>query len=248
MKTQNKNIGYFLLILIGVLGLLLLIFLEPIKQSQAYHDFSDNQAFSCVSNFWNVMSNIPFLIIGVWGMLKLDSIAKNKLHYFILFLGIALISIGSGYYHLNPNDSTLIWDRLPMTIALMSLFSIVISEFVSYSKGKLILFPTLTLGVFSVLYWSYSGDLKLYILVQSLPILAMPVILVFFNSKYTLTYGYWLLLITYLVAKLFEYYDNQIYEMIGTLGGHPLKHFMASVGLAILLYTYIKRDNVSLNN
>ena len=91
MKTQNKNIGSFLLVLIGVLGLLLLILLEPIQQSQSYHDFSDNVTFSSVSNFWNVISNIPFLIVGVWGMVKLNSIAENKLPYFLLFLGVALI-------------------------------------------------------------------------------------------------------------------------------------------------------------
>lgn len=241
MKLNKRSIGSSLLVLIGVLGLLLLVFLEPIQQSQAYHSFSDNIMFFNVSNFWNVMSNIPFLIVGVWGMFKANSMAKNILQYFILFFGIALISIGSGYYHLNPNDDTLILDRLPMTIAFMSLFSICISEFVTNKDKKVILIPALVIGVFSVLYWDFSGDLKLYILVQSLPILAIPIILIFFNSKYTLIWGYWLLLITYLVAKVLEYFDDEIFALTGVIGGHPLKHIVASIGSAILLYTYIKR-------
>lgn len=210
-------------------------------QSQTYHNFSDSAPCFNIPNFWNVISNLPFLIVGLWGLLKLDSIAKNKLQYFILFLGVTLISLGSGYYHLNPNDETLIWDRLPMTLAFMSLFSIIISEFISIKLGRFILFPTLMLGLFSVWYWGFSDDLKLYVLVQSLPILAMPFILIFYKPKYTLTIGYWFLLITYLLAKVVEYFDDEIFALTGVIGGHPIKHMLAAIGIALLLLTYLKR-------
>lgn len=31
------------------------------------------------------------------------------------YIGVAAVAFGSGYYHLKPNDSRLVWDRLPVS-------------------------------------------------------------------------------------------------------------------------------------
>ena len=46
----------------------------------------------------------------------------------MLFLGIALTGFGSSYYHWDPNDRTLFWDRLPMALSFMAILAIVIGE------------------------------------------------------------------------------------------------------------------------
>jgi len=244
-QLKKENIGYFILITSAFSALIGIFVLSPIEQDETYHNFSDVNTFLSLPNFWNVISNLPFLIVGFLGLYKSSSITKEKTQYLIFFLGISLVSIGSSYYHLNPNNGTLVWDRLPMTIAFMALFSIVISEFISYKKGRLILFPALITGLVSVLYWVIFNDLRFYALVQFYPMLAIPVILIFFKSKYNLTQGYWLLLLAYLIAKFFEHFDYQVHSFSGLISGHTMKHIAVAIGVFILFYTYIKRKKLS---
>ena len=167
---KREKIGFLILTIIGILALLGMFILSPIEQKQAYHNFSDEDKILNVPNFWNVISNLPFLIVGLLGIYNLRLIANENIQYLVFFLGIALVSIGSSYYHVNPNDSTLVWDRLPMTIAFMALSSIVISEFIDFKNGRLILFPVLLIGLLSVLYWVKFNDLRFFALVQYYPI------------------------------------------------------------------------------
>jgi hypothetical protein len=166
--------------------------------------------------------------------------------YAVLFIGIGLMALGSSYYHLIPGNPSLVWDRLPMTITFMSLFSIAISEFISVPLSKLLLLPLLILGIVSVLYWDYTeglgrGDLRPYALIQFFPMLAIIIILIFFSSKFTHTSAYWWLLGAYIIAKICEHLDGEIYQVLHWVSGHSLKHIFAGIGLYILLASYEKR-------
>jgi hypothetical protein len=44
--------------------------------------------------------------------------------WLLLFAGVSLVSLGSAYCHWNPNDQTLVWDRVPMTIGFMGLLAL----------------------------------------------------------------------------------------------------------------------------
>lgn len=238
--------------LVSVLGIASILMLNPIAQDLEYHLFKDKRSIFNIPNFWNVISNLPFLLVGIMGLHsifhshRINLIAEMKPAYVMLFLGVSLIAFGSGYYHLWPNNSSLVWDRLPMTIAFMALFSIIINEFTSFHLAKFSLWPLVFFGIFSVLYW-YStenngeGDLRLYILVQFLPMLVIPLLLLFFKSKFTNTSGYWLLLFAYSLAKAFEYFDEVIHNIL-FLSGHSLKHFVAALGVLFLLKAYNNRE------
>lgn len=246
---ERKNIGIALMYLVFISGLVGILLHEPIAQDNSYHSFADQRMMLNIPNFLNVISNIPFMLVGAMGLygtlisktLKIEP--KLKSAYVIFFIGIALVSIGSGFYHLTPNNATLVWDRIPMTIGFMALFSIVVGEYISVSKGKLILFPMIILGGVSVAYWhitetSGQGDLRPYILVQFLPMILIPVIMLFFRSKYSNTSGYWLLLLFYILAKLFEHYDDTVYDVGSILSGHSLKHVVAAIGILFLIKSY----------
>ncbi|PWH84512.1 alkaline phytoceramidase [Algibacter marinivivus] len=244
--NQNKEkIGFYV---ITIFAITIMFLMPPINQDGSYHQFVDSNKIANIPNFWNVISNIPFLLVGILGLYKLNFITQNKIQYLIFFSGIILVSIGSSYYHLNPNNTTLVWDRLPMTIVFMSLVSIIISEFVNNKKGQLLLIPMLFIGLLSIFYWIVFNDLRLYVFVQFYPLLLIPVILVFYKSNYNLVFGYWLLLIAYIIAKVFEYFDEQIFDNLGVISGHSLKHLVAAIGLYILTYTFIKRNLINLNN
>ncbi len=241
---KRENMGYMILAITFVAMSAIIFKQSPIEQNQSYHGFSDSKVVFGIPNFWNVMSNLPFMIIGFLGLYRLKSIAKTKIQYMLFFIGIILVSIGSSHYHLNPNDVTLVWDRLPMCVVFMSLFSIVISEFIDDRMGYLLLLPLLVLGATSIYVWGEFNDLRLYALVQFYPVLTIPIILVFFKSKYDCTLGYWVLLMAYVLAKALEHYDNLVHDHLRVISGHSLKHILAAIGLYILLLGYVKRSKV----
>jgi len=133
-----------------------------------------------------------------------------------------------------------------MAIAFMGLFSIVIGEFISVDAGKKLVFPLMVLGVASVLYWYLTeangvGDLRFYALVQFYPILAISLMLLLFTPCYSNVSSYWMLLLLYGVAKIFEYYDQELHSLFGMISGHSIKHILAAAGLAILLRSFERR-------
>lgn len=252
MKIEKEKTGYVVITLISMLGLAGVLTLDPIAQNPEYHLFIDQKNIMGIPNFWNVISNLPFLLVGIMGLYsifrshKISLITEIKTAYIMFFLGVSLVAFGSGYYHLSPNNGSLLWDRLPITVAFMALFSIIITEFTSSRLGKLSLWPLVFFGAFSVLYWystenSGKGDLRLYILVQFLPMLLIPLILFFFKSKFTDTNGYWFLLFAYTLAKAFEYFDEAIHNIL-LLSGHSIKHIIAALGIFFLLKTYNNRE------
>ncbi len=135
--NQKKTIGFLILLALVLILTVAIIITPPIQQDLTYHKFSDSNTIFKISNFMNVASNIPFLIVGFWGITSLKKITIKKVQYLLLMLGIILIGIGSSYYHLTPNNNTLVWDRLPMTLVFMSLFSIIISEYKQKHRLKI---------------------------------------------------------------------------------------------------------------
>ena len=126
-----------------------------IEQYQQYHNFADSRTFFTFPNFFDVSSNLLFAVVGITGSLFAYKRVRREAYYswITMFAGVTLISLGSGYYHWNPDDSTLVWDRLPMMIAFMGFFSALLTEFVSLKLEKMMLVPAVILGLLSVIYW-----------------------------------------------------------------------------------------------
>jgi len=235
--TSRRLLGLLVFMLASLLGLFLL---PPIVQNQNYHDFADQRTLFGIPNFWNVVSNIPFIGIGAVGLWQFGRSQATLL----LFLGIFLTGFGSGYYHLDPNDQTLFWDRLPMAIGFMAILAIVIEERVDRRAGAILLWPLTAIGVFSLLLWRWTGDLRLYAWVQFFPCLA----LLLFAPRFSGTI-YWLIAaMLYALAKLFEFYDNAIYSASTVLSGHTLKHFAAAAACGALLRYFQKRQTIVVPN
>jgi len=251
MSTREKT-GYALIGVVILVSIVLLFSQAPIAQDIRYHAFADTRALWGIQNFWNVASNLLFLLVGWLGVYKVTFSKTlyiedtNRPAYSLFFAGVGLAAFGSGYYHLSPDNTTLVWDRLPMTFGFMALFSIVIGEYISARVGRRVLFPFMLAGIASVVYWHLSeawgqGDLRFYAVVQFGPVLLMPVILLCFKTRYTHAYGYWSVLIAYASAKLCEHLDSQIYNILGFVSGHSLKHIVAAIGVYVLLDSYEKR-------
>jgi len=245
--------------LIAAITLIVVVGLDRIPQNPEYHDFSDSIGYFWLPNALNVLSNIPFVVVGTYGLVwlfqnranSLSIVKSNEIAYWIFFGGTTLVGLGSGYYHIAPNNETLVWDRLPMTVAFMAFYAIILCEFVSEKWFRLVVFPLLFFGVLSVFYWWISesqgvGDLRYYAVVQFFPMLTIPIILLFFKPKFTLVSGYWVLLASYMLAKLLEHFDSQFHELFGIVSGHSIKHVLPAVGILYLLHIYKTRKLVTL--
>lgn len=232
------NWRHALLLLIVIGSLALVLAMQPIRQVADYHDFADQRPFFGVANFLDVISNIPFLLVGIAGMrfCHANRLLSTRPAWFVFFTGVAIISAGSVYYHFNPHNGTLFWDRLPMTIAFMGLLVALLAEYVNVQLARYLLLPAVLAGFFSVLYWHWSGDLRFYAWIQFFPLLMIPVVMVLFPRKYPYQ---WLLpaaLAVYLLAKVAEVYDSEVFMFSqGLLSGHTLKHLLAALSCFAVL-------------
>jgi hypothetical protein len=227
----------------------------PIPQPSGYHDFADGRSFGGIPHFADTLSNLPFLLVGVAGLARFirrtprGALPALRPAYLSFFVGTALLFPGSAYYHLAPSDSTLAWDRLPMTLAFMAVFAIVIGEHISSRFGIRLLLPLLLFGAFSVLYWrltdsGYGGDLRLYVIVQYLPMLLIPAIVLLYRSALEPTSYLWALLGSYGAAKALEFLDAPVLRITGVVSGHTLKHLAAALGVYFLFLGLTRRSPV----
>ena len=106
----------------------------PIAQLDHYHDFADQQTLLGIPHFGDVVSNIGFALVAIIGWINLAP-ARNEAAlrdswpgYRLFLIGLLLTAFGSTYYHLAPDNSRLVWDRLPIALACGGLLSGVWSD------------------------------------------------------------------------------------------------------------------------
>jgi len=225
------------------------IFLDPIAQDTAYHQFADQRYLHGITNFHNTISNLAFLMTGCFGLLALGSlpmgIARGRAPWFNaatwFFLSVMLMGLGSAYYHLSPDNEHMLWDRIPITLTIMSLLSAFIADrFDHFGPANFHLPVLLLIGIASVLYWAFSeasgqGDLRAYALVQFLPILIMAYLCLGYSP------GTWLsrrklglMILLYAFAKICENEDQLIFLLSsGFISGHSLKHYLGALATLV---------------
>lgn len=243
-------IGFALLAVIGTFALV-----PAIPQNPSYHQFADRGAHFGIPNFWDVTSNLPFFLVGLAGIRALyrgEAVIQPELRpsYLAFFLGVASVGPGSMVYHLAPDNATLVWDRLPMTIAFMALFSFVIAEYLSVPAGRALLWPLLVIGFISVFYWRFTevqgrGDLRLYGLMQFLPLAMIPMIMLLCRPAFSDAAYLWALMGAYAVAKVAEFLDVPIFHVF-PLSGHSIKHLVAALGVYWFLLGLQRRSKIAL--
>lgn len=231
--------------------------LPPFPQPADYHNFADQRSWLGIPNFGDVVSNVGFGIVGVLGLLALlrrpsriqflDP--KEKWPYLIIFFGLILTAAGSSYYHLSPDNPRLVWDRLPMTIVFMSLVAALIAERFSVRAGLTLLPFLLAIGLGSVWQWRWSeahgkGDLRFYAGVQLYAMLAV-ILALFLKSRYTRGSDLAVLAGFYILAKLTETFDHQIFSFGRMVSGHTIKHVAAALGSYWILRMLEKRKPVA---
>ncbi len=256
MNPPGRTIALLLCgVLLGV-GIAVALTMGPVPQNPVYHDFADGRPCVGLSNAGNVVSNLPFLAIGIWGWVSIVRMVREGRGYrerwelvaWTLFAGSLIgVAFGSSWYHLRPDNDRLVWDRLPMTLAFMSLFALALGDRFAGRVGKIALGPLVVLGLGSVLFWHLgerrgAGDLRPYGLVQFLPMVWIPILVFLCPASYTGGRDWLAALAWYGAAKLAESGDRWVYGFGEVVSGHTLKHLFAAIGTAILIRTMRRRQ------
>ncbi|MBX3026861.1 META domain-containing protein [bacterium] len=226
---------------VTALCLLAAFVLPAVPQPTGYHDFADHRAWFGVANFLDVASNVGFLLVALLGFGAVFAAPaafaerRERVPYLVFFTGMLLTAIGSAYYHLAPDNERLFWDRLPMTIAFMSLLAAQVADRLSVRAGLLLLVPMLLLGAESVVYWraterAGAGNVVPYAIAQGYTVVMLLMITWLHPSRYTRGNDLYWVFGAYVVAKVFETLDGQVLALGHVIGGHALKHLAAAAG------------------
>jgi hypothetical protein len=248
MPSRSSALGARLLIGVALLLAAALWLHGPIAQWNDYHAFADTRPWLGIPNAADVLSNLPFALIGAWALVAfLRPGPPNAARPAWIALGLALIATaaGSAWYHWAPSDGPLVADRIPIAWACTAIVAALMAErgyrrFVTPSA----LVAGALVAAIAVGYWHASSDLRLYLFVQALPLLLAPTLLLArvrpVEPGAVPDAAWWQVLGCYLAAKAMEGLDGPVLAALGVVSGHTLKHLLAALGAALLLRAAIR--------
>jgi len=247
---MTKRTGY--IIAFTALCIAAVFLLPAVPQSLEYHHFADGRVMFGVANFLDVASNISFLLAGLAGLVVVMrprtrfAFDSERWPYAIFFFGMLLTALGSGYYHLAPDNEGLFWDRLPMTIAFMGLVSSQIVDRINIRAGLALLVPMLLLGAASVIYWraterADAGNVVPYGILQGYSVVVVLLLAMLSPSRYTRGNDLYWVFGWYVLSKLLETFDAQVLALGSVVSGHTLKHLAAAIAGCTVCYMLMHR-------
>jgi hypothetical protein len=230
--------------------------LPPMPQPAAYHAFADQRTLLGIPNVFDVLSNVPFLLIGVAGLVLTVRLPRTswadpaeRWAWIIFFLGVALTGPGSAYYHWAPDNERLAWDRLPLTVTIVALIAALLIERVDVRIGRLALVPLVLTAVATVFLWLASeraghGNLVPYVVLHVAAIVCLFVIAFAYPPRHAGSHRYLVLtMVSYAAAKVCELFDAPLYAIGHVVSGHTLKHLFAALA-SYWLYSMLRERSI----
>jgi hypothetical protein len=212
----------------------------PIAQLSNYHHFADQRMLLGIANGGDVLSNLGFLVVaalGLFALLRSKQGDPTRVHYLVFLLAIAATSVGSTWYHLAPDDARLVWDRMPIAVACAALLAAAAREAYPALRGAL---PLLVGGgVLSVLWWSWTGDLRFYLLIQAAPLVLIPILQWQSDAPLRQRTMFFVAIGLYVLAKMFELADHAVLGGLGVVSGHTIKHLLAVAAAGVLIRAHL---------
>ena len=243
--------------LLLALGLALLVacFGPQVAQHAHYHAFADQRTAWGVPFAMDVLSNLPFAIAGIWGLVglrRLSKLAQSSTQLSIpkaeptsgpgaqpalaalFFVGLLVTAVCSSFYHWQPDNAGLAIDRLGMVVAFAGLLGLSVADRISGRAGLATAATVLAVGPLSVMVWSTWGNLLPWALLQGGGMLLI-VFLAVCRATSERIPGAWgiplaVVIALYALAKVFELADHPVFELTHHLvSGHSLKHAVAAL-------------------
>jgi hypothetical protein len=215
----------------------------PIPQLANYHAFADERVLLGIPHWGDVLSNAGFAVVAVWGLAVVSTTRGNlagRLGYGLFLVSLLLTSIGSSFYHWAPDNSRLVWDRLPIALACAGLLSAVRAESKPDVNELAWTAGLAASAVLSGLWWYVTesagqGDLRPYLLLQGLPLVLVPLWQAHARAPRAARAAFGIVILLYVVAKIAEVNDHTLYNSLDMLSGHTIKHILAALASAVLV-------------
>jgi hypothetical protein len=231
----------------------------PIAQPECYHEFADTRALAGVPNAGDVLSNLGFLAAGAWGLWALRDAARRRalgsasLGFMVFLVALVLTAFGSAWYHLAPDNARLVWDRIPIALACGGLIAAYYADTHQTPDASALNVALAIAGVASVFWWSLTGragagDLRPYLLMQVAPMLLVPAWQALAGSPRPERIAFGVVIALYAAAKAAELGDRTIFEALGVMSGHTLKHLLASLASVVLAMSIVAKSRRALGD
>lgn len=223
----------------------------PVAQLPDYHAFDDQHALFGIPYGKDVLSNLPFVLVALWGWHRLAPRQNHPLlthawvGYRLFLVGLLLTALGSTFYHLAPDNARLVWDRLPIALACGGLLAASWAD--AHRRASRDGAAWLALAaVVSVAWWHFTeldghGDLRPYLMLQLAPMLLIPLWQMIYRAEGTERRAFGGALLLYAVAKFAELNDHAILAVTGVISGHTLKHLLAAAAAGMIARSLMRR-------
>lgn len=215
--------------------------MSPVLRGPGFHQYADARTLFGLPHAGDVLSNLPFVWIGIAGILAARrSVGLPRGLVALFFAGILGIGLGSGAYHVHPIDATLFFDWLPIVVAVAFLVALVASDRVDRRIGRIaaVVLPVAALA--SVLWWwigggTAGGDMRFYAVLQLLFIALVPLMVLLYPKGRLDRSDLLLGVCCFVAARLFHSSDASILDSTSLVSGHTLKHLMAALAAWFVL-------------
>ena len=223
-------------LLAAVLALLALALWGPVLHDHPHqHGFADQRTLWGIPCALDVLSNLPFALAGAWGLVLLGRVrpgvldAATRATAGLFCAGLLLTAAASSWYHWQPDNAGLLWDRLGMAVAFAGMLGLAAAQRVSPRAGSATALVVLAAGPLAVLWWAHTSNLLPWAVVQLGGMLLVLALACLPQRAGALALRLGPVIAWYGAAKLLELGDHAVFEVTGQwVAGHSLKHLAAA--------------------
>jgi hypothetical protein len=198
------------------------------------HPFADARAWLGIPNAADVLSNLPFALLALWGLGGARRIGMSA-DAAVLRLGLGATALGSAAYHAWPRPETLVLDRAGMALAFAGLLALALRARVGEREGRVLLGVLTPLALLAAAL-PLAGNLMPWLLVQFGGVLALLALATRPTRPGTPRLPLLGIVVLYALAKVCEVQDAALFAFSdGLLAGHTLKHLVAAGAAALAI-------------
>lgn len=226
-----------LALLLAVAALAALAALLPATGLPAgYHDFADQRTLLGLPHALDVLSNLPFAVMGAWGLWWLRRVPLDRLGMAqrglagLFFIGLIATAFCSSSYHLDPHDAGLCIDRVGMSLAFAGLLGLAAADRISARAGVALAALVAVAAPATALVAWLGGNMTPWAVLQGGGLVLLAALALRRPQPRALGFSIIGVIAFYAVAKALELADAPVFALTQQLiSGHSAKHLVAAL-------------------
>ena len=226
-----------LALLLAVAALAALAALLPATGLPAgYHDFADQRTLLGLPHALDVLSNLPFAVMGAWGLWWLRRVPLDRLGTAqrglagLFFIGLIATAFCSSGYHLDPHEAGLCIDRVGMSLAFAGLLGLAAADRISARAGVALAALVAVAAPATALVAWLGGNMTPWAVLQGGGLVLLAALALRRPQPRALGFSIIGVIAFYAVAKALELADAPVFALTQQLiSGHSAKHLVAAL-------------------